>query len=121
MSLALHHRQNFAPHPHVAEELEVPVLEPFGVGELLEIARPRAARIVHQDVDFAERLDASRHDPLNVFGLVQVGLYRLDPRAVTPAGERHRFIERLATARAYEHRRALRREPDRSRAPDSLA
>ncbi len=68
--------------------------------------------------------NASTHrddDPLHVFGLVQVGLHRLDPRAVTPAGERYGFVQRLATARAYEHRRALGREPDRSRAPDSLA
>src|SRR5580658_9346908 len=66
--LALHLRQHFARHPDIAEKFKRPVVEPILVADLAELSGTRAARVVHQDIDAAVSLDASRDDARDAGG-----------------------------------------------------
>ena len=57
-AVGLHRWQDRARHPHIAEKLEPPVVEPGLVVEFEEFAGTGAAGVIDQDIDAAEAFDA---------------------------------------------------------------
>ena len=59
-------REDLARDANVAEELELPAIEPCLVGEVEEGPALGCARLVDEDVDAAELLDRRAHPALDV-------------------------------------------------------
>src|SRR5262249_41249631 len=119
-ALRLHHREDGARHPHVAENLQAPVARPLLVGDLEEVTAPDGPRVVHEDVDPTEALLDGRGDPVHLVESAQIAgddqplgiRLRLDvPR---------RLLEPRLVARADRHARALGAETERDGPPDAL-
>ena len=82
--------------------MELPLLLPVGIGQLVERAHPHGAGVVHQRIDAAEPLQALGHD-----ALAGVGLGHVDREVRAP--------------RHGEHGRALFGEHARGGEPDAAA
>src|SRR5438093_2576002 len=118
-SMRLHHREDGARHPHVAENLQAPVAGPLLVGDLEEVAAPDGARVIHEDIDPPEALLDGRGDPVHLVEPAQIAgddehlgvRLRLDLL--------RRLLEPRLVARADRDLRALGGEPERDGPPDA--
>src|SRR5439155_21994473 len=105
----------------VAHELEAPVVEPLGVGDLEEAAAADGAGVVDEDVDTAARAPDLVHDALDLREPREIGAdrHRLPLAAVARlAGQ---LVERGLVAGYRHHARALARHAQRDRAADATA
>jgi len=92
-------REDLAREADVAEELQVPALEPRLVGEVQEGPALRRARVVDEDVDAAEVLGGRAHPALDVLGPAEIGGIGEAGRAVPRTfGEAARYEDRLRAA-----------------------
>jgi hypothetical protein len=116
-----HEREDRARHPDVAEQFQVPVVDPLGVRNVEKGAAPDGAGVVDEDVDAPQALSRGRHHPLDLHQLGQVRRDHHDVLLPPLADFGGDAIEPGLLARADRHPRALGGEPERDRPPDSLA
>ena len=108
----LHPRPDQAREADRGEQLQVEVVLPDLVGDLLRGHRPRLAGVVDQDVDLAERLDDAVEGLRDVVGLRHVALERRDLAALR--GRRDGSFGCASVrgcARGWPHWRRRRRTP----------
>ena len=116
-----HQRNDFAGHPHVAEELERPVFHPRFIAELQELAGAGAAGVVDQDIDAAVNGLAAFDHRFDLVSASQIGGRGCDPAGRAGTGRRDGFIQLLLAACAYQHRSSFVHERQRDGPADSLA
>ena len=101
-------------------QLQLDVLLPGGVADLLEAGRRRGARVVHEDVDAAPAREGRRDERLDLLGPRHVGGHRqhvgagLAPDLVGDA------LEQLLASRAGRHAGARAREALDAGAPEAV-